>query len=105
MAGAIANKGNQIGMGRATGNSFIQQGAYHLDQFQITDLILSANVIAPTQFTLGQHGQQGIGVIFDKQPITHVSAVAVDRDRLASERLEDHHRHQLFGEVKRPVVI
>ncbi|MNP55638.1 hypothetical protein D3C76_1502990 [compost metagenome] len=44
-------------------------------------------------------------MIFDKQPVAHLLAVAIDRQRLAGQRVENHQGNQLLGEVKRPVVV
>ena len=44
-------------------------------------------------------------MIFDKQPIAHVQPLSVDRDLLARQRVQDHDRHQLFGEMIGAVVV
>ena len=44
-------------------------------------------------------------VVLDVEPVAHVGAVAVDGERLFLERVEDHQRDQLLGEVVGPVVV
>ena len=44
-------------------------------------------------------------VVADVQPVAHVAAVAVHRQRLAGERVEDHERDQLLRELARAVVV
>ena len=44
-------------------------------------------------------------MILDVQPVAHVAAVAIDGQRLALERVEDHERDELLGELVRPVVV
>ncbi len=45
-------------------------------------------------------------MILDKKPVADVlTPLAVDRQRLARQRVEDRHRHQLLGEVERTVIV
>ena len=44
-------------------------------------------------------------MIVDKQPVADVLSIAVDRKRLAFERIHDHQGNQLLGELKRAVVV
>ena len=37
--------------------------------------------------------------------VADVLAVAIDRERLARDRVDDHQRDQLFGELQRAVII
>ena len=52
-----------------------------------------------------QHQQQAGAVILDVQPVAHVAAVAVDRQRTPLERVQDHQRNQLLRKLIRPVVV
>ncbi|MCY1536252.1 hypothetical protein D9M68_717000 [compost metagenome] len=45
------------------------------------------------------------GMILDIQPVTNLRSVAIHRQRLARQGIEDHVRDQLLGEVIRPVVV
>ena len=44
-------------------------------------------------------------MVLDVEPVAHLLAVAVDRQRLAGEGVDDHQRDQLLGEMERPVVV
>ena len=44
-------------------------------------------------------------MILDIEPVAHILALAVDRQRLACERIQDGQRDQLFGEMIRPVIV
>ena len=44
-------------------------------------------------------------VILDVQPVAHVEAVAVDRQRLAHQRVDDHQRNELLGKLIGSVII
>ena len=75
------------------------------DEVDVPGLVLAADVVAAPVFALFQAQKQRVGVILDVKPVAHVPAVAVDRDRLARQRAQDHHRHQLLGEVVGAVVV
>ena len=44
-------------------------------------------------------------MILHKQPVAHILPVAVDRQRLALQRIQNHQRNQLLRKLKRPVVV
>ena len=44
-------------------------------------------------------------MVLDVEPVAHLLAVAVDRQRLAGEGVDDHQRDQLLGKMKRAVVV
>ena len=44
-------------------------------------------------------------MIVDIQPITHVGTVAVDRQRLALDRVQDDQWNELFGKLVRAVIV
>ena len=52
-----------------------------------------------------EHEQQAGAVILDVQPVADVAAVAVDRQRPAVERVQDHQRNQLLRKLVRTVVV
>jgi hypothetical protein len=43
-------------------------------------------------------------MVLHVEPVAHILTRAVNRDRLACERIENDHRDQLFGEMVRPVI-
>ncbi|MND33672.1 hypothetical protein D3C80_242690 [compost metagenome] len=44
-------------------------------------------------------------MVLDEQPVTHLQPVAVHRQRLACQGIEDHQRNEFFREVERAVVV
>ena len=52
-----------------------------------------------------QHPLDRPAVVLDVEPVAHVEPVAVDRQRLALERVHQHERDQLLGKLERPVVV
>jgi hypothetical protein len=66
---------------------------------------VSADVVGRAGLALFQDQSQGAGVVVDIQPVAHVVALAVDRQRLAFQRVEDHQRDELLGKVIRAVVV
>ena len=47
----------------------------------------------------------GAGMVFHEEPVAHVLALAIDRQRLLVADVVDEERNQLFGELVRAVVI
>jgi len=66
---------------------------------------VAADVVGLAHHPFGHHFKQGAGVVLDEQPVTHLQAVAVYRQRFTGQGVEDHQRDQFFGEVERPVVV
>src|SRR3546814_20110957 len=67
-------------------------------------LAVAADVVGLAGAALGQHRGQGAGVVFDVQQVAHVLALAVDRQRPALPRREDHQRDALLGKMVGGVV-
>ena len=44
-------------------------------------------------------------MVLDIEPVAHVLALAIDRQGLAFERVEDRQRDELFGEMIGPVIV
>ena len=72
---------------------------------QIGLLVVPANVVGLAHLALAHHLEQGAGMILDIQPVAHLLAVAVHRQRLALQGVEDHQRDQFFREVIGAVVV
>jgi len=106
MTGAVSDKGDLVGVAPAGfGAQIIKDRAERFDQLKVGALILAADVVTAAQLALVHHQQQRVGVVFDKQPVADVRPVAVDRQRLSSERVEDDDRDQFLGEMEWPVVV
>ncbi|MNL18462.1 hypothetical protein D3C87_1396070 [compost metagenome] len=66
---------------------------------------MPADVVGLCDFACVQHFEQRSGVIFDKQPIADLKAIAIDRQRLARQRIEYHKRNQFFRKLAGAVVV
>jgi len=47
----------------------------------------------------------GAGMVFHEEPVAHVLALAVNRERLLVADVVDEQRNKLFGELVRAVVV
>ena len=92
-------------MGGLLGKAFVQNPADRPHQVDVPRLVLAADIVATPDLSLLQNQKQGVGVILDVKPVADILARAIDRDRLAVERVQDHDRDQLFGEMKRAVIV
>jgi len=84
---------------------FTKQTQNRLDDFNVTPLITRADVIDFARAPFLQREENGAAVIFNVNPIAHVTSVAVERNRLVAQRIGDHQRQKLFGELTRPVIV
>jgi hypothetical protein len=53
---------------------------------------------------LDQHGEPG-GMVVDVEPVAHIGAIAIYRQRQAVERLENHLRDGLLGKLAYTVIV
>ena len=107
MAGAIRHKCDLVlvGLPIRTGPFCVQNGAERFDQIEVRPLILAADIIAAPQGAPVHHRQQRLGVVFDIEPVAHIAAIAIDRQRLTRQRVQNNHRNELFREVIGAVIV
>src|SRR5919204_175352 len=74
-------------------------------QHDVFDLVTAADVVDLAVAAAAQHEVDGRAVVEDVEPVAHVAAVAVQRERLIVERIRDEQRHDLFGILVRPEVV
>ena len=77
----------------------------YLDDVDILPLVESSDIVCLGNFPVVKYGVDGACVIFDKQPVTHVLALAIDWKRLAMTNVVDEQRDELFGELVWTVVV
>src|SRR6516164_4647291 len=70
-----------IGLAIRPGAQFVQDAADDLDHFKIGLLIHAANIIGLADFSGLQDADDGFTMIFDKEPVANMFAVAIDRQR------------------------
>ena len=72
---------------------------------QIHPLLAAPDVVHLADLTRRQDARQGATVILHVQPLPHVQTVAVDGKGIAPERVHDHQRDELLGELVGTVVV
>ncbi|MNT67991.1 hypothetical protein D3C72_2061850 [compost metagenome] len=105
MARAVGHIGDLITIGLCFWHHLIEQiadGVYHL---KVLLLVVPTDVVGLTHYPRGDHCIQCTGMVFHIEPVTDLVALAIDRQRLAIQGIEDHQRDQLLGEVAWAVVI
>ena len=76
-----------------------------LDDVDVGALIVAADVVDLADAALLQDQVDGMAVILDVEPVADVLAVAVNRQLLIGQRVDDHQRDELLREVVRAVVV
>ena len=76
-----------------------------LDDVDVGTLIVAADVVDLADAALLQDQVDGMAVVLDEEPVADVLAVAVDRQLLVGQRVDDHQRDELLREVVRAVVV
>ena len=105
VARAIAHSGDQLGMGGTSGLQLIEQRADRLNHLLVVAFPMAPHTVAAARLTPACGRQQRIHVILHIEPVAHIEAIAIERDRLTGYRLEDHHRDQLLRKLPGAVVI
>ncbi|PAV72886.1 hypothetical protein WR25_21003 [Diploscapter pachys] len=107
VAGAVGDRGHLLGIGLAVGTraTIVEDRAQRLYHLDVLSLVVAADIVGAPRLTPLEHRLQRADVILDVQPVAHLVALAVDRQRLAIQGLGDHQRDQLFGEVIGPVIV
>ena len=87
------------------GQHFLYRIYYDLNDLDILLLVMAADIILLTKAPFFKHHVDGLCVIHDIQPVTHVLAVPVYRQLLARQDIIDDERDELFRELVWSVVI
>src|SRR2546423_10102563 len=87
------------------GEDLVDVRADRLHDVDIFSLGISTEIISLADASLLQHPLDAAAMIANVQPISHLQSVAVNRNRLSIERVDDSERNQLLGKVIRTVVI
>ncbi len=105
VTGPIAHEGHQITVRPVARCEPVENVADRADQLQVRPLVLAPDVVAAPEHTLFQYEEERVGVILDIEPVANIGSVAVDRDRLARERVQDDDRNELFREMVGAVIV
>ena len=76
-----------------------------VDHVQIGQGAVAADVIDFALAAFFQNGSDAAAMIVDIEPVAHLLAIAIDRQRPVLEGIGDHQRNQLFGKLIRTVIV
>lgn len=76
-----------------------------LDDIYILPLVEASNIVGLGNGSVVEDGIDGTRVIHYIQPVAHVLALAIDRERLAMANVVDEQRNQLLRELVRTIVV
>ena len=76
-----------------------------MDDVEIPPLAGTAEVVGLSWPPAVEHQLDASAMVFHEEPVPHVGAIPVDRQRLSLERIQQHQRNQLFRELVGTVVV
>src|SRR5690606_34225811 len=105
--GAVFHVGDLASVGLAIGAraQFVEQRAHGVDDLDVGLFIPATDVVGLAGLASLQHAADGAAMVFHVQPVADLHAVAIHRQGLAGQGVDDHQRDELFGEVVRAVVV
>ena len=87
------------------GLELIEQCAHRVNNVEVGLFVPAANVVGLTQAAACQDGADAAAMVAHIQPIANLLTVAVDRQRLARQCIDDHEWDELFWEMVGSVVV
>ena len=90
---------------RAVGNEIVHPAADGPHQIEVRRLRVGPHVVDPARLSPAHDRLERAGVILDVEPVPHVAAVAVHRDRPSLQGGQDGHRNQLLRHLAGSVVV
>ena len=84
---------------------FAELLADELYDVDVRHLVVTADVVDLADSALVDDEVNRLAVVLDIEPVAHVLALSVDRQRLVRERVRNHKRNELLGEVVGTVVV
>ena len=76
-----------------------------LDDVDVLPFVEAADIVSFGDFAVMENHVNSAGMVFHEEPVAHVFALTVDRQRLLVADVVDEERNQLFGELVRAVVV
>src|SRR5690606_1761292 len=107
VSGPVLHERDELVVARATRarTQLVEDPADRADDLEVRLLVPPADVVRLAGLPRLEHAHERAAVVLDVEPVAHLLAIAVHRQRLPRERVEDHERDQLLREVVRPVVV
>ncbi|MNE44798.1 hypothetical protein D3C80_1390440 [compost metagenome] len=66
---------------------------------------MATDIVCLIDLALSDYDIERSCVVLYVKPVAYLISLAIDRKRLAFQRVENYQRDQLLGEVKRPVIV
>ncbi len=107
MAGAVGDKGDLFLVGFPVGarREFVEDRANGVDDIEVRFLVPAADVIGLSGPSSGENTANGGTMVVHVQPVAHLQAIPVNRQRPTGQGVVNDQRNELLGKVKRAVVI
>ena len=106
MAQAVGHVGDEVHVfAFGTAEEFIHRLDDDLDDVDILPFVEAADVVGFGDLAVMENHVDSAGMVFHEEPVAHVFALAVNRERLLVADVVDEQRNQLFGELVRTVVV
>ena len=106
MAQAVGHVGDEVHvLAFGATKQFIDSLDDDLDDVDVLPFVKAADVVRLGNLPVMENHVDSAGVVFDKEPITNIFALAVNRKRLLVADVVDEQRNQLFGELVGAVVV
>ena len=106
MAQAVSHVGDEVHvLAFGTAEELINGLDDDLDDVDVLPFVEAADVVRLGNLPVMENHIDGAGVVFHEEPVAHVLALAVNRQRLLVADIVDEKRDELFGELIRTVVV
>ena len=107
MAGAVSDEGDLrlIGATVLAGTEAVEEGADEADEVDVSQFVVASDVVGGTDVAMLDDGEEGAGVVFDKEPVANVFSCPVDGNGFAGDGVENDDGDQFFGKLPRAVVV
>ena len=76
-----------------------------MNDFEVGLFVPAADVVNLANLSRFEYAANGAAMVFDVEPVADLLSIAVHRQGLAGERIDDHQRDELFREVIGAVVV
>jgi len=83
----------------------VEQHAQLVHDVDVPPFVVAADVVALADASLLDDQRQRTAVIEHEQPVAHIAALSVDRQRFAIQRVDQHQRDEFLGELEGSVVV
>ena len=78
---------------------------HHFDDVNVLPLIEAADVVSFSNLALVENQVNSAGMVFNIEPVAHIFALAIYRQRLAVAYIIDEKRDEFFRELRRTVIV